>query len=119
MKRPAVSGLPVPGERRPAMVAAVVTAGAAAVVAGATVVAWSARESGAVVALVVAVVALAAGCGALGGYLLWLRRAVTTRMAGLLRPYLAPAAPTPVEHLRPAVPVPARPERRPVAVEAS
>jgi hypothetical protein len=93
VKPPAVSALPVPDERRPALASAAVVTAAGIVVTGATVMSWSTRESRAVVALVVAIAAVAAGCAALAGYLLWLRRSVTVRMVSLLRPYLRPASP--------------------------
>ena len=100
--------LPVPGERGPITVAGAFVLLAAVVVAGATLAAWDAREGDAVLALVVAIAGLAAGCGALAGYVVWLRRAVCGRMAVLARTVLA--APEPAMRLRPAARAVVRPD---------
>jgi hypothetical protein len=47
-------------------------------------VAWNASETGATVALVVAVAGLGLGCTALAGYVIWLRARVNRRMILLL-----------------------------------
>ena len=85
----------VPGERRAAAVAAAVTALTAVVTMVSALAAWDSGEETAVVALVVSTSGLVVACGALAGYTLWLRQAVSRRMTGLLGPYLVvvPAGP--------------------------
>lgn len=68
----------------PAVVVSAVVAVMTLVVAVAGVVAWNASETGATVALVVAVAGLGLGCAALAGHVIWLRARVNRRMILLL-----------------------------------
>jgi len=76
----------VTGERRAVIAAAATTTLAAAVIAGSAVLSWDTGETTGVVAVAVSIAALTVACAALAGYTLWLRQAVSRRMAQLLRP---------------------------------
>jgi len=78
----------IPGERRGVVAAAAATTLAAAVIAVTALLSWDSNEGTGVVAVAVGIAALTVACAGLAGYTLWLRQAVSRRMAQLLRPYL-------------------------------
>ena len=69
---------------RPSIVVAVVVAAMTFAVAATSAAAWNADETGATVALIVAVVAMGFGGSALAGYIIWLRGRMNRRMILLL-----------------------------------
>ena len=69
---------------KPSIVVAVVGAATTFALTLASAVAWNAGATGAVVALIVAVVAHGVGCAALAGYVIRLRSRVNRRMIALL-----------------------------------
>jgi hypothetical protein len=79
-------------EGRAVRAAAAATALAAVGIAVSALIARDSGQATAADAVVVSIAALAVACAGLAGYTIWLRQAVSARMATLLRPYLvAPA----------------------------